>query len=112
MLLFILYGFLTPSREHLTFIQQGIYRHFKKKKSTPPLFIEVPMQRQESELSYICVRSIDFAFVLQFCNWILELCRQCVFFVFVFMVYTPFYRVFHVVSIDMSLTVTIYLVCF
>lgn len=70
------------------------------------------MQRQESELSYICVRSIDFAFFLQFCNWILELCRQCVFFVFLFMVYTPFYRVFHVVSIDMSLTVTIYLVCF
>lgn len=90
MLLFILYGFLTPSREHLTFIQQGIYRHLKKKNSTPPLFIEVPMQRQENELSYICVRSIDFAFVLQFCNWILELCRQCVF-LFLFLWYTRYF---------------------
>ena len=37
---------------------------------TPPRFVEVPVLKQESERSCICVRGIDFASFYHFSNFI------------------------------------------
>ena len=52
---------------------------------TPPLFIGVPVTSQEGERAYmcVCVEGVDFASVfLHFFCWIVELFRQCGFFLF------------------------------
>ena len=51
---------------------------------TPPHVIEVPVPRQESEKSCIGVLGVSgiVSLFIRFCDWILELSRQCGIFVF------------------------------
>ena len=50
-----------------------------------PLFIEVPVQSQESEISYMCVRGTDFIFIYDFDIWLLNCSDSVILFIFHFM---------------------------
>ena len=70
--------------DRITPVRGGVSSHTTSLR--PPFLMKLPVPRQDSERSCICVRSIDFASFYDFDIWILELFRQTELFVFHFIV--------------------------